>query len=257
MRITIDDIAGMASPGWEGEGCDSDLEVLDLEEDFGEVLKRDDSYSELDFDTERERGEPKPADPEAEPEEPELEPEKPIRYTDGCREGVTTLEICTRLKNEKMTEKNRLEQEFAAILKTYPKNGADLKILLWLANGFSYQQAADLLGRSEKTIRNAARRLRQFRDDGIVKLLPPDKVQTGRALLEPFPPVRSGRPRKAAAPAKAVVISVSNEVIAIDLFGQPVHPRKRRRIRKPGMRRPRVRPVCEGQVELELFQEAA
>lgn len=105
MLITADDISGMASPGWECGG--SDFEVL--EEGFEEVLEED--CSEIDL-VEPEKGAPGP----------EEEPEKPVRYTDGCREGLTTLTICTRLKNEKMTETNRMEQEFSAILRTYPKN---------------------------------------------------------------------------------------------------------------------------------------
>ena len=108
MLITADDISGMASPGWECGG--SDFEVL--EEGFEEVLEED--CSEIDL-VEPEKGAPGP----------EEEPEKPVRYTDGCREGLTTLTICTRLKNEKMTETNRMEQEFSAILRTYPKNGSD------------------------------------------------------------------------------------------------------------------------------------
>ncbi len=260
MHITLADIEGMASPGWEG--CGSDLEVLDLEEGFTEVFENED-YSELDLsDTAPSvRGEPEP--------EPEPEAEKPIRYVDGCREGSTTFEICERLKNERMTGKNRLEQEFLAILQTYPKNGADLKILMWLASGFSYQQAAYHLKRSEKTIRNAARRLRQFRDHGSVKLLPPDKVQTGAELHEPFPPVRSGRPRKAApvqAPAvptpeitttKITTAEITTAEI-FDLFGNPVQPRKRRARKvgaSTGARRVRVRPTVPGQIS--FFDMAA
>ena len=197
MRITIDDIAGMASPGWECGGLDFEALAEGFEE--VEVLEQDD-YSEIDFsDTEtsvRDEPEPEAAEPEA---------AKPIRYVDGHREGSTTVEICERLKNELMTEKNRLEQEFEAIRRTYPKDGSDLKILMWLASGFSYRQTSELLERSEKTIRNAARRLRQFRDHGTVKILPADQVQTGEALHEPFPPVKSGRPRGRRAVAPAMV----------------------------------------------------
>jgi DNA-binding CsgD family transcriptional regulator len=258
MLITIDDIAGMASPGWEGCGG-LDFEVLEDLEGFAEVLEDDYSeIDELDFaDTARERDEP-------EPEAAEPEATKPIRYVDGHREGSTTVEICERLKNERMTEKNRLEQEFFAILQTYPQNGADLKILMWLACGFSYQQTGDLLGRSEKTVRNAARRLRQFRDHGVVKFLPADQVQTGEALLEPFPKVKSGRPRKAAAPAapvqapavptpeiKAVTTAeITTQAVIFDLFGQPAQPRKPRRRNVAGVRRARVRPAVPGQIEM-------
>jgi DNA-binding CsgD family transcriptional regulator len=262
MLITANDIADMASPGWE---CGSDFEVEALEEGFGEADVLEDDYSELDLSDTRGRGEP---EPEAEPE-----PEgKPIRYIDGCRDGLTTLEICTRLKNERMTEKNTIEQEFAAIRRTYPENGADLKILMWLASGFSYRQAGDLLERSEKTIRNAARRLRQFRDHGTVKFLPAHLVQVGEDLWKPFPPVRSGRPRKAktAAPVQApaapeikateimTVEITTAEIINFDLFGQPVQPRKRRqrKVATVGVRRVRVRPTVPGQLEMSLGKAA-
>jgi DNA-binding CsgD family transcriptional regulator len=65
-----------------------------------------------------------------------------------------------------MLRKDRLEQEFLAIRKIYPTNGADLKILIWLAAGLSYQETAERVERTHRTIKNAARRLRQFRDCG-------------------------------------------------------------------------------------------
>ncbi len=166
MHITLDDICGMASPGW-GE----DVEVLD--EDRGEVLDESsgDDYNEIAFNL-RAKSEYRPED-----EKPDVKG----LYTDGGeREGLSTNEICDLLKNVRMTKKNLLEQEFSAILKTYPKNGADFKILFWLAHGFSYIQTAARLGRTHRTIKNVARRLRQFRYQGIVKRLPPDRVQTGK-----------------------------------------------------------------------------
>ncbi len=259
MRITIDDIAGMASPGWECGGLDFEA----LAEGFEEVeVLEDENYSEIEeldlSDTARVRDEPEP------------EVEKPIRYTDGCREGKTTQEICERLKKEKMTEKDRLEQEFFAILQTYPKNGRDLKILLWLASGFSYRNTAFHLRRSEKTIRNAVLRLRQFRDHGTVKILPADQVQTGEELHQPFPPIKSGRPRKAVAPAVPVQapavavpeaevpeaeikaeIKAAEITVIFDLFGNPVQPRPRRRRNvAAGLRRVRARPAIPGQADM-------
>ena len=249
MHITLADIEGMASPGWE---CGSDIEVLgeDLE-GFGEVLEGDEDYAEIDF-SDAARGEP----------EPELEPEdetaKPVRYADGQREGSTTFEICTRLKNERMTGKNLMEQEFAAIRRTYPKDGSDLKILMWLASGFSYQQTGKLLERSEKTVRNAARRLRQFRDHGTVKFLPAHLVQVGEDLWKPFPPTRAGRPRggKNKLPTEITPREITAELsVVLDLFGDPVRPRPPRKPRKPGVRRLRVRAPVPGQ--LTLFDMAA
>lgn len=215
MRISLEDIEDMASPGW---GCepDTDLELLDLEDEGLE--------------------------------------DKPVSYTDGRRDGLSTLEICTRLKHEKMTGKNRLEQEFAAILKTYPRNGADFKILLWLAAGFPQSQIAALLGRSEKTIRNGARRLRQFRECGNVKLLPPGLVQAGEELLKPFPPTKAGRPRGKGRTEITAEITTA-EIISFDLLGDPILPRKPRKARPSGPRRPRACPPVPGQ--LSLFDMAA
>ena len=231
MLITLADIEGMASPGW---GCGSDPgEALD--EGFGEVLGEED-YSDSESDLAAAQNEP----------EGEI---KPVRYADGRREGLSTLEICTRLKNEKMTGENRREQEFLAILQTYPRNGADFKILAWLAHGFSCRQAGERLRRSEKTIRNAARRLRQFRDCGTVKLV--EKTVEGKELLKPFPPSRAGRPRG----GKAAKITAEITSISFDLFGDPIPPCKPRKARKAGVRRPRVRPQCPGQ--LSLFDLAA
>ncbi len=46
MRITLEDIAGMASPGW-GEG--SDVDVLDFEDKDREVLDEPGKYGEIAF----------------------------------------------------------------------------------------------------------------------------------------------------------------------------------------------------------------
>ena len=231
MLITLADIEGMASPGW---GCGSDPgEALD--EGFGEVLGEED-YSDSESDLAAAQNEP----------EGEI---KPVRYADGRREGLSTLEICTRLKNEKMTGENRREQEFLAILQTYPRNGADFKILTWLAHGFSCRQAGERLRRSEKTIRNAARRLRQFRDDGTVKFLPPGLVQAGEDLLKPFPPTKAGRKPKGWTEIKTEITTA----VIFDLLGDPIPTHTYKPPRKTGPRRPR-RPGTEipGQLAFEF-----
>lgn len=236
MHITLADLEGMASPGWGGSGF---VDLLDEDLD-GEVESggsgSEDDYSEIGLNK---------AIPE---EKPEQEPQgkKRFRYgEDGRREGLPTGEICDRLKNRPL-RRDRLEREFLEISKIYPANGADRKILIWLAAGNSYAETAELVGRSLKTVKNAAHRLRQFRDTGKVQLLPPDKVQSGAALLEPFQKSRAGRkPKKTTA-----------EVIHLDLLGDPIQLRARKARRQPTMaRKARMRPVCEGQ--LDLFQEAA
>ena len=240
MHITADDICGMASPGWGG----SAVEIPDLLDDLdGEVLESgdsgDDDYEEIGL---------KKAVPEEKPE-PE-QTKKRFRYgDDGRREGLSTIEICNYYKN-RMLRKDRLEQEFLAIRKIYPENGADLKILIWLAAGLSYQETAERVGRTTRTIKNAVHRLRQFRDHGTVKLVPAAQVQTVEALMEPLPKSRAGRK-----PKKITEITI----IQLDLCGDPIQfgqarAREARR-QAVGVRRARVRPVCEGQ--LELFQEAA
>ena len=120
-------------------------------------------------------------------------------------------------------------------------------MLLWLANGFSYHQSAAFLGRCYKTIKNAARRLRQFRDYGTVKLLPPEEVQIGDALTAPFPRSHAGRkPRGWVAPVTATVF--------YDLLGDPITPRKPRKIRKAAAPRPRVKVRVRSPGQLDLFQ---
>lgn len=163
-----------------------------------------------------------------------------VAYDGGRRLGVSTLEICARLKSAHVS---RFEREFSDILKTYPQNGADRKILVWLAAGFSYHVAAAGLGRCYKTVKNAARRLRQFRDYGMVKLLPPEEAQTGEELLAPLPKSNAGRK-----PAGAKITTAA--IIGFDLFGSPVQVRARkpRKMRKAAPR-VRVRPVYEGQME--------
>jgi DNA-binding CsgD family transcriptional regulator len=240
MHITADDICGMASPGW---GSGLDFEVPDLLDEGLDVEVKDDQDSEDDY---AEIG-LKKAVPE---EKPEPEPgKKRFRYgEDGRREGLSTLEICNYYKN-RMLRKDRLEREFLAINKIYPKNGADRKILIWLAAGRSYQETAELVGRTVRTVKNAVQRLRQFRDTGKVKLLPAGQVQTVEALMEPFKKSRAGRkPKKITTAA----------IIQLDLCGDPiqlVQARARKARRQAGVRRMRVRQVCEGQ--LSLFDMAA
>ena len=168
------------------------------------------------------------------------EVEVEVAYDGGRRLGMSTADICTRLKSAHV---GRFEREFSDILKTYPQNGADRKILVWLAAGFSYHVAAAGLGRCYKTVKNAARRLRQFRDYGMVKLLPPEEAQTGEELLAPLPKSNAGRK-----PAGAKITTAA--IIGFDLFGSPVQVRARkpRKMRKAAPR-VRVRPVYEGQME--------
>lgn len=244
MHITLADLEGLAAPEWGGLGVEiPDLDVWDKDLDGESTDDQDseDDYKEIGL---------KKAVPEEKPE-PE-QTKKRFRYgEDGRREGLSTLEICTRLKNRPL-RRDILEQEFFAIRKIYPANGADLKILIWLAAGLSYQETAERVGRTTRTIKNAVHRLREFRDHGKVKLLPAGQVQglEPEALREPLPKSRAGRkPKKITAGA----------IIQLDLCGDPIQfgqarARKARR-QASGVRRSRVRRVCEGQ--MELFKEAA
>ena len=243
MHITLADIEGMASPGW-GEGS-VEIPDLDLLDDLdGEAASsgsgdREDDCNEIAFNLR--------AKSEYQPEEEK--PDVKGLYTDGGqREGLSTFEACERLKNERMLKKHRLEQEFAAILKIYPANGVDFKILMWLAHGFSYQQTAARLGRTHRTIKNVARRLRQFRDTGILRLLPPELVQSGEALWEPLQPSRAGRKKR----------STEGEIIQLDLLGDPIQVRERKARRQAnGVRKARMRPTMPGQLSLFDFDMAA
>jgi hypothetical protein len=229
MIITPADIEGMASPGWGERG-------LDVLEDFEEGG----------FDEVEELVEELGEDEEEEKEKVEEEEESVVRFDgQGHREGMSTFEICERLKNG---HASWTEREFSEILTMYPRNGKDYKILLWLASGFSYEATAAGLARSYKTVTNAARRLRQFRDHGSVRLLPPNRVEAGAELLEPLPKSRAGRK-----PRRGEITTA--EIISFDLFGDPIQPRKPRKPRKAGARRPRVCPPVPGQ--LSLFDMAA
>ena len=256
MHITLDDIADMASPGWGGLGVEIP-DLLDEDRGFEEVLEEsgDDDYEEIGL---------KKAVPE---EKPEPEGKKPFRQgDDGRREGLSTAEMCNHCKN-RMLRKDILEQEFLAIRQIYPANGADLKILIWLAAGYSYQEVAERVGRTVRTIKNAVQRLRQFRETGKVKLLPPEAVQSGAELLEPFPKSRAGRkPKKITEKKiteKKITAITAGAIIQLDLLGDPIQlaQRKARARRQAGVRRPRVRAVravMPGQMELfQDFQEAA
>lgn len=247
MHITLADIEGMASPGWGG-GLDA--EVPDLLDEGLDVEVKDDQDSGDDYE---EIG-LKKAVPEEKPE-PQGQGKKRFRYgEDGRREGLSTGEICDRLRNRPL-RRDLLEQEFFDIRKIYPPNGADLKILVWLAAGYSYQEVAERVGRTVRTIKNAVRRLRQFRDCGKVRLLPAGQVQglEAVALMQPLPKSRAGRK-----PKKITEITTV-EIIRLDLCGDPIQlgqARTRKARRQPtGVRRPRVRPAMPGQ--MELFQEAA
>ena len=251
MHITLDDIADMASPGWGGLGVEIP-DLLDEDRGFEEVLEEsgDDDYEEIGL---------KKAVPE---EKPEPEGKKPFRQgDDGRREGLSTAEMCNHCKN-RMLRKDILEQEFLAIRQIYPANGADLKILIWLAAGLSYQETAERVGRTTRTIKNAVHRLRQFRDHGTVKLVPAEQVQTVEALMEPLPKSRAGWKKKIT--EKKVAEITAGEIIQLDLCGDPIQPamvqasaRKARR-QPTGVRRPRVPQVAPGQLELfQDFQEAA
>ena len=244
MHITSEDICGMASPGW-GEGS-VEIPDLDLLDDLdGEAASigsgdRGDDCNEIAFNL-RAKSEFQPED-----EKPDVKG----LYTDGGqREGLSTFETCERLKNERMLKKHRLEQEFLAIRKIYPTNGADLKILIWLAAGRSYAETAEIVGRTHRTIKNAVSRLRQFRDSGKVRLLPAEQVHSMEALVEPLPKSRAGRkPKKITA---AVIIQ-------LDLLGDPIQIQARKARRQAnGARRTRARPTMPGQLSLFVFDMAA
>ena len=238
MHITLADLEGMASPGWGG----SAVEIPDLLDDLDGEAKDDPSSESEDYE---EIG-CKKAVPEEKPEAGEQGKKRFSYGEDGRREGLSTLEMCNHCSANRMLRKDLLEQEFFAIRKIYPANGADLKILIWLAAGRSYQETGELVGRSCRTIKNAVQRLRQFRQTGKVRLLPAAQVQTVEDLDKPFPKSRAGRK-----PKQKITAAI------VDLFGEPVEimARKAKARRQAGVRRPRVRRVCEGQ--MELFDMAA
>ena len=92
--------------------------------------------------------------------------------------------------------------EFAQIAETYPADGLDIKVLMWLKNPeASMPFIAQILGRDDRSIRYAKKRLRAFAQTGTVRpdrkreALPADPTAVESWLEAPLPVSRAGRKR--------------------------------------------------------------
>ena len=98
--------------------------------------------------------------------------------------------------------RNTQVEEFAAIAQTYPADGPDIKVLMWLKNPeASMPFIAQVLGRDDRSIRYAKKRLRTFAQTGTVRpnrkreALPTDPAAVESWLEAPLPVSRAGRKR--------------------------------------------------------------
>ena len=116
-------------------------------------------------------------------------------YDDGARLGEDTASIAGR-SAERLSAHDLKAAEYGRLLKTYPHDGADYQVLLWLSSGYTIKQIAAGLGRTDRAIRYARARLDLFRKSGFVRRLLPSQVRTGKDLTKPLPKSRAGRKRK-------------------------------------------------------------
>ena len=121
-------------------------------------------------------------------------------------------------------------------------------VLAGLASGMSVAEIADTIGRTPRQVRNIIQRLWTYvrgLDVAVIARHLDDPITTEAVTRRQ--PSRAGRkPRRVAAITTGVVV---------DLWGAHHQPLRRGRGPDRGPRRPRARPVCEGQ--LSFFDMAA
>ena len=152
-------------------------------------------------------------------------------YDGGERMGEDTATIAGRVAN-RLSPQDLREGEYNRLLKTYPQNGVDYQVLLFLASGFMPIQIATRLGRTTRAIRYARARIDRFKKEGFIRLLPAAMVRTGNDLAKPLPTSRAGRKRKP---------SPGNEIRAPILVLVPRVPPPPKMSRRATSRRPRRR----------------
>ena len=153
------------------------------------------------------------------------------------------------------TEESRWgKNEWNAVLALSAPDMKNRDVLAGLAKGMSVSEIAAAIDRTPRQTRNIIKSLWEVAR-GLVVM---DVASVARHLDDPIttevmarrPPSRAGRkPKGWVAPITTAII------ISFDLFGDPIPPCKPRKARKAGVRRPRVRPQCPGQ--LSLFDLAA
>lgn len=128
-------------------------------------------------------------------------------YDGGERLGEDTASIAGR-STERLSAHDLKTAEYGRLLKTYPHDGADYQVLLWLSSGFTIKEIATGLDRTDRAIRYARARLDRFKKTGFVRRLPPSQVRTGKDLTKPLPKSRAGRKQKTS-PGNTLVTPIS------------------------------------------------
>ena len=116
-------------------------------------------------------------------------------YDGGERLGEDTASITDRCAG-RLSAHDLKTAEYGRLLKTYPHDGADYQVLLWLSSGYTIKQIAASVGRTDRAIRYARARLDRFKKSGFVRRLLPSQIRTGKDLTKPLPKSRAGRKRK-------------------------------------------------------------
>ena len=116
-------------------------------------------------------------------------------YDGGERLGEDTASITDRCVG-RLSAHDLKAAEYGRLLKTYPHDGADYQVLLWLFSGYTIKRIAAELGRTDRAIRYARARLDRFKKSGFVRRLLPPQIRTGKDLTKPLPKSRAGRKRK-------------------------------------------------------------
>ena len=142
--------------------------------------------------------------------------------------------------------------EWNAVLALTPNN-KNRDVLVGLARGMSAAEIADAIGRTPRHVRNIIKRLWNYvrgLDVATIAAHLDDPITDERVVRRP--PSRAGRkPRHVAATGIVVALPPAWG----GLWGAHHQPQRRGRGPDRGPRRPRARPVCEGQ--LSFFDLAA
>ena len=110
-------------------------------------------------------------------------------YDGGERLGEDTASITDRCAG-RLSAHDLKTAEYGRLLKTYPHDGADYQVLLWLSSGYTIKRIAAELGRTDRAIRYARARLDRFKKSGFVRrLLPPPRSARVKISQSRFPKV--------------------------------------------------------------------
>ena len=189
-----------------------------------------------------------------------------LGFENGAPLGAETADICDRaaMRVKKMEIDRAAEAvEFREILKAYPINGVDYKILAHLCNPFaSHMEIAKAVGRTDRAIRKTVERIRAQASRGKFHTRAGagasgidinDRAEFGAWLTQPLPKAASGRKKKGAIvrTPKKIRIPARLRLAPLVAVVSASAPRPYR------PRRPRTRFVDPGQVDMFAFDMAA